>query len=43
MQEESLPADNTFTAETQERFRLPGVLTEGKRITGGTSSTQRKL
>jgi hypothetical protein len=38
-----LPAESTLTTETQERARLPGLLTEANRITGGTSSNQRKL
>jgi hypothetical protein len=38
-----LPADSTLTTETQERVGLPGVLTEAKRITGGTSSSKRQL
>ena len=34
LQEESLPAECTLTTETQERDRLPGLLTEANRITG---------
>jgi hypothetical protein len=41
--EERWPAENTLTTETQERFGLWGVLTEAKRIIGGTSSSQRQL
>ena len=40
LQEESLPAESTLTTETQERSRLPGLLIEVNRITGGTSSSQ---
>jgi hypothetical protein len=43
LQEESLPTESTLTTETQERGRLPGLLTEANRITGGTSSNQRQL
>jgi hypothetical protein len=43
MQEESLPAESALTTETQERVRLPGVLTEANRITEVTSSSQRQL
>ena len=43
LQEESLPAESALTTETQERPRLPGLLTEANRITGETSSNQRKL
>ena len=43
LQEESLPVESTLATETQERARLPGLLTEANRITGGTSSNQRKL
>jgi hypothetical protein len=43
MQEESLPAESALTTGTQVRLRLPGVLTEANRITGGTSSSQRQL
>jgi hypothetical protein len=39
----SLPAESTLTTETQERARLPGLLTEANRIKGGTSSNQRQL
>jgi hypothetical protein len=39
----TLPAESTLTTETQERAGLPGLLTEAKRITGGTSSSQRQL
>jgi hypothetical protein len=38
-----LPAENALTTGTQERVGLPGDLTEGKRITGGTSYSQRQL
>ena len=34
LQEESLPAENTLTTETQERSGIPGLLTEANRITG---------
>ena len=43
LQEESLPAESTLTTETQERARLPGLLTEANRITEGTSSNQTQL
>ena len=43
LQEESLPAERTLTTETQERARLPGLLKEANRITGGTSSSHRQL
>jgi hypothetical protein len=32
-----------LTTEIQERVRLPGVLTEANRITGGRSCSQRQL
>jgi hypothetical protein len=32
-----------LTTKTQVRVGLPGVLTEAKRITGGSSSNQRQL
>jgi hypothetical protein len=38
-----LPAESTLITETQEGVRLPGVLTEANRITGGTNSCQRQL
>jgi uncharacterized lipoprotein YddW (UPF0748 family) len=38
-----LPTENALTTGTQERVRLPGVLTEAKRIRGGISSSQRQL
>ena len=41
--EESLPSESTLTTETQERARLPDLLTDANRITGGTSSNQRQL
>jgi hypothetical protein len=41
LQEESLPAESTLTTETQERVRLPGLLIEANRITGGTSSNKK--
>jgi hypothetical protein len=37
------PAESALTTGTQERVRLPGVLTEAKRITWGSSSNQRQL
>jgi hypothetical protein len=43
LQEESLPAESALTTGTQVRVGLLGVLTEAKRITGGTSSSQRQL
>jgi hypothetical protein len=43
LEKERLPAESTLTTETQERSRLPGLLTEANRITGGTSSNQRQL
>jgi hypothetical protein len=43
LQEESLPAKNTLTTETQERAGNPGLLTEANRIIRGTSSNQRQL
>ena len=43
LQEESFHAESTLTTETQERSRLPGLLTEANRITGGTSSNQTQL
>jgi hypothetical protein len=43
LQEESLPEESTLTTETQKRAGLPGLLTEAKRITGGTGSSQREL
>ena len=43
LQEESLPTDSVLTTETQEIVGLPRVLTEAKRITGGTSSSQKQL
>ena len=42
LQEESLPAESTLTTEAQERAGLPGLMTGANRITGGTSSNQRK-
>jgi hypothetical protein len=41
--EESLPAESALTTETQERVGLPRLLTEAKRITGGSNSNQRQL
>ena len=38
-----LAAKSTLTTESQERARLPGLLTEDNRITGGTGSNQRQL
>ena len=38
-----MPADNALTTGTQEKFGLPGVLTEANRITVGTTSSQRQL
>jgi hypothetical protein len=38
LQEESLPAENALTTETQERVSLPGLLIEANRITRGISS-----
>jgi hypothetical protein len=32
LQEKSLPAESTLSTETQERARLPGLLTEANRI-----------
>jgi hypothetical protein len=43
LQEESLPAESTLTTENKERARLPGLLTEGNRITGVKSYNQRQL
>ena len=43
LQEESLPVESTLATETQERARLPGLLTEANRITGEKSSNQRQL
>jgi hypothetical protein len=43
LQEERLPAESTLNTETQKRSRIPGLLREANRITGGTSSNQRKL
>ena len=43
LKEESLPAESTLTTGTQERARLPGLLTEANRIIEGTSSNQRQL
>jgi hypothetical protein len=43
LQEESLPSESTLNTESQERAWLPGLLTEANRITGGTSSKQRRL
>ena len=43
LQEESLPTESTLITETQEKTRLPGLLTEPNRITGGTSSNERQL
>jgi hypothetical protein len=40
LQEENLPAESTVTTETQERARLPGLLTEANRITGGIAPTR---
>ena len=42
VQEESLPAREYLTTETQERAGLLGLLTEANEITGGTSSNQRQ-
>jgi hypothetical protein len=40
----SMPQNlSALTTGTQERVGLPGVLTEAKRITGGSSSNQRQL
>ena len=38
-----MPAESDLTTGTQERVRLPGVLTKANRITGGTNSNQRQL
>jgi hypothetical protein len=43
LQEESLPVKSALTTGTQVRVGLPGVLTEAKRITGKSSSSQRQL
>ena len=43
LQEDSLPEESTLNTETQERARLPGLLTKANRITGGTSSNQKQL
>jgi hypothetical protein len=43
LQEESLSAESALTTGTQETVRLPGVLTEDNRNTGGTSSSQSQL
>ena len=43
LQEESLPSQSALTTGTQKRVRLPGLLTEANRITGGTSSSQRQI
>ena len=43
LQEQSLPAESTLTTETQERAKLPGLLTEANRMPGETSSSQRQL
>jgi hypothetical protein len=43
IKEESLPSESALTTGTQKRVGLPGVLTEAKRITGGSSSSQRQL
>jgi hypothetical protein len=40
LKEESLPAENVLTTETQERASLPGLLAENNRIMRGTSSNQ---
>jgi hypothetical protein len=37
LKEERLPVESALTTGTQERVGLPGVLTEAKRITGGSS------
>jgi hypothetical protein len=43
LKEESLPTESTLITKTQERTKLPGLLTEANRITGGKSSNQRQL
>jgi hypothetical protein len=43
LQEESLPAENALTTETQERASLQGLMVEAKRLMKGTSSNQRQL
>jgi hypothetical protein len=43
LQEESLPVESALTTGTQVRVGLPRVLTEANRITGGSSSNERKL
>jgi hypothetical protein len=40
MPEESLLAESTLTTETQETSRLPGLLTEVNRSTGGKAPTR---
>jgi hypothetical protein len=43
LKEESLPAESALTTGTQERVGLPVVLTEAKRVMGGSSSNRRQL
>jgi hypothetical protein len=43
LKEESPPAENALTTETQERDSLPGLLVENNRITRGTISNKRQL
>jgi hypothetical protein len=43
LQEERVPAESALTTETRERARLPDLLTEANRTTGGTRSNQRQL
>ena len=40
---EELACREYWTTETQERSRLPGLLTEANRITEGKGSSQRQL
>jgi hypothetical protein len=41
--EESRPTGRALTPGTQVRVGLPGVMTEAKRVTGGSSFSQRQL